>query len=71
MLRMKIDVLAELKAIGYTTFRLRAEKILSESTMTRLRRRQMIGEASLDTICGLLKCQPGMLIEWLPDDKAE
>ena len=37
MLQYKMNVLQELKNAGYSTYRIRAEKILSEGTMQRLR----------------------------------
>ena len=30
MIRYKLDILEELKAVGYTTYRLRREKLLAE-----------------------------------------
>lgn len=69
MLRYKIDVMKELKDAGYYSRRLRTEKLLTESAMTNLRRGVMIRPESLDKICSILKCQPGMIIEWVPDEK--
>lgn len=66
-LRYKIDVLAELKKIGYTTTILRNEKILSEGVMTSLRKRANISWDNIDKICRLLKIQPGDLLEWVDD----
>ena len=37
MLRYKFDVLASFKAIGYTSYKLRKEKILGEATIQQLR----------------------------------
>ena len=37
MLRYKVNILLELKSAGYNTTRLRREKILSESTLQRIR----------------------------------
>jgi len=69
MLRYKRDILKELKDAGYSSTRLRNEKLLSEGTMTHLRRGVIVRPESLDTICRLLGCQPGMLIEYVPDEK--
>ena len=44
------DILAKLKEAGYTTTRLRKEKILPESTITRLRNNNPITTETLDTI---------------------
>lgn len=57
-LKYKIDVLAALKEKGYNTTRLRREKLLSESTIQKLRERQPINWANIAQICELLNCQP-------------
>ena len=64
MIRYKIDILAALKAAGYTTYKLRVDNILGEATITKLRNSDTnISLASLDKICELLKMQPADLIE--------
>ena len=67
MIRYKIDVLQALKKAGYSTYRLQREKLLSAGTVQKIRS----GDVSLsieivNTICGLLECQPGDLLEWYP-----
>ena len=69
MLRYKLNILKELKDAGYSSTRLRNERLLSEATMTHLRRGVIVHPESLDTICRLLGCQPGILIEYVPDEK--
>ena len=64
-LKFKIDVLASLKEKGYTTYRIRQEKILSESTVQKLRAGVGVSWDNLETICELLECQPGELIEFV------
>ena len=56
----KIDVIAELKAHGYNTNRLRKEKLLSES----LRTKSYISMDNLAKLCALLDCQPSDLIAY-------
>lgn len=69
MLRYKIDVLQELKRAGYSTYRVRAEKVLSEGTMQRLRTKSTaISVESLGILCNILQCQPGDILEWVPED---
>lgn len=64
MLRYCIDVLEELKKKGYTTTRIRREKILSESTLTRLREgKTSISCDSIGVICSMLRCQPSDILE--------
>lgn len=71
MIRYKIDVIEELKKKGYTTTRIRNERILSEATLTNIRRNKPITTATLDIICSILKKQPGQIIEYIPDNKTE
>lgn len=62
-LRYKTDILAELRAAGYNTNRLRKERLLSESTIQKLRQKTGVSWSSLETVCNLLDRQPGELIE--------
>ena len=41
-IKYKIDVLAALKSAGYSTYRLRKEKILAESTMQQFRAGEIV-----------------------------
>lgn len=61
--KYKVDVMAQLKAAGYSSTRLRTEKILGQSYMHQLRHGEMVSWNALDVICGILACQPGDLIE--------
>lgn len=58
----KIDVLQALKNKGYNTNRLRKEKILSESTIQKLRDNKPISWANIAQICELLECQPNYFL---------
>ena len=66
-LQYKIDVLAALKEIGITTYKIRQEKILSESTVQKLRASKGVSWENLETLCRLLDCQPADLIEYIKD----
>lgn len=63
-LRFKMDVLAELKKKGFTSYRIRQDKILSESTVQKLRSGKGLAWDSIETLCRLLECQPGDLLEY-------
>ena len=64
MLKYRINVLEELKKKGYTTTRLRKDKILAESTLTRLREgKTSISCDSIGVICSMLRCQPSDVLE--------
>ena len=62
-LRYKIDVLAALKEAGYSSYRLRKEKLLSESILQKLRDGIIVSTDVIEQLCGLLNCQPGDLLE--------
>lgn len=64
-IRYKIDVLAELKAKGYNTTRLRKEKLIAESTIQQLREQKLVSWANIDRLCGLLECQVGDILEYI------
>ena len=66
----KIDILSELKAAGYSTYRLRKEKLLGEDTMQKIRRSELVSWENIATICRLLQCQPGDIIEYVEDNEA-
>lgn len=65
MLVYKMNVLEALKENGYNTSILRKEKLLNESAIQSLRRNEMVGIKSLDSICRLLNKQPGDIVEYV------
>lgn len=65
----KIDILKELSNRGYTSTRLRKEKIISEGTMQHIRNGKGITTDTLNTICIILRCQPSDIIEITPTDE--
>ena len=64
----KIDVLAALKAAGYSTYKLRKEKILAESTLQQFRNGDIVSNENLSRVCELLRCQPGDILEYVPEE---
>lgn len=65
----KINVLAELKAKGYTTTRIRQDKIMSESTLQKFRNNEMVSVDNISRLCEILDCQPGDIIEYVKEEK--
>lgn len=70
-LRFKTDILPALKAAGYNTNRLRQEKLLSESTIQKLRTGDAVSWDNLERLCCLLNCQPGDILEYIHEEKPE
>ena len=62
--KYKIDVLPALKAKGYSAYRLRKEKLLSERTIQSLRDHKPVTLESLSVVCRLLECTPNDVIEF-------
>ena len=63
-MKFKIDVLAALKEKGYNTNRIRTEKLLSQSTLQKFRNNEGVSWENIETLCRLLECQPGDLLEY-------
>lgn len=64
-IRYKVDILAELKKKGYTSTKIREDKLIGQSYLQQLRRGELVSWKALNTICALLECQPGDLIEYV------
>lgn len=67
-LRFKVDILDSLKEKGYTTYTLRKENILSQSTIQKLREGKGLAWDNIERLCALLDCQPGDLLEYVGVD---
>ncbi len=68
-LKYKFDVLQELKARGYSAYRLAQEKLLSGSSIQKLRTGEVLGAEGIATLCELLECQPGDLLRYNREEK--
>ena len=56
-----------MKTEGLTTYRIRKDKIISEATLQSIRKDKSITTDSLAALCEALNCQPGDLMEYVPD----
>ena len=63
MIKYKTDILAALKEKGFSTYRLRKEKIFGERVVQQLRDKEPFSWEVLSRLCLLLECQPGDLLE--------
>ncbi len=68
MWKYKIDILKELSARGYTSTKLRKDKIISEGSMQHIRKGKGISIDTLNTICLILRLEPSDIIEIIPTD---
>lgn len=67
----KIDIISALKKAGYSTYRIRKERLLGEATLQKIRNKEMISLDNISTVCRLLKCQPGDIMEYVDDEGTE
>lgn len=62
MITYKIDVLSRLKDAGYSTYRLRQERVFSEKTIQAFRKCELVSFASYDKLCQMLHCDIGDIL---------
>lgn len=67
-MRYKVDVMAKLKEAGYTTTKIRKDKIMGEAMLQKIRQGQMVSWATMETLCELLACDVGDLITYTKDE---
>lgn len=70
-IRYKMNVLKELKKKGFSSYRLRKERIMGEQQLQQIREGVIISTAGLEKLCRMLDCQPGDLLEYAPEDEGE
>ena len=58
-----LNILEKLKENGYNTFRIRKEKIFSESVLTKFRKSQPVSIIQLVKVCELTNCNISDIIE--------
>ena len=59
-----------LKEKGITTYYIRKNKIVTETTLQRLRNGDNITTDAICKFCALLNCQPGDIMEYIPDNES-
>ena len=69
MFKYKINVLKALSEKGFTTTRIRKEKILSEATMQNIRSGKSVTLETLNIVCVILRCQLSDIIDIEPTDE--
>ena len=67
-LTYKIDILAVLKEKGYSTYRIRKDKLFGEATLQKLRNKETVSWENIEKLCKLLECQPGDIMEYVEED---
>ena len=67
-LQYKINVVNALKEKGYTTYTLRKEQLLSESTIQKLRGGKGVSWENLEILCRLLDCDISDILEFVKEE---
>lgn len=71
-IKYKIDILEALKEKGFTSYRIRKEKIFGQKTLQDFRNGNVVLSADcLEKLCNILDCQIGDLIEYVSDDNKQ
>ena len=68
-LRNKIDILSALKNKGYSTTRIREEKLIGQSYLQQLRHGELVSWKTIDTLCRLLECNVGDIVEYVDEQE--
>ena len=66
-IRYKGEIIKALKDAGYSSYRIRQEKTFGQSILTAFRKGEAITWVTLDSLCKILRCQPGDLLEFIFD----
>lgn len=70
-IQYKIDIMAELKNKGYSSTRIREEKLIGQSYLQQIRHGELVSWKTIDTICSLLDCQVGDLVEYVNESNVQ
>ena len=68
-IRYKIDVMAALKEKGYSSTRIRDEKLIGQSYLQQLRHGELVSWKTIDTLCRLLECNVGDIVEYVDEQE--
>ena len=67
---LKYDKTFELfKHKGITTYKIKKENLISQSALQKMKVGGHIDTRTIERLCAVLECQPGDLIEYIPNKK--
>ena len=69
MIRYKFDIMQALRDRGYDSKKIKTERILSQATITAIKRGGNITTDTLNRLCIILRMQPSDIIEIVPTDE--
>lgn len=65
----RIDIIAALKEKGYTTYKIRKEKIFAENTMQAFRSGKMVSYETIGKLCSMLECDVGDILQYQEEEE--
>ncbi len=68
-LRFKIDIMKALKDKGFSSAKIREEKLIGQSYLQQIRHGEMVSWKTIDTLCKLLQCQVGDIVEYYEQEQ--
>lgn len=63
------NIIEELGKKGYTTYKIKQEKIFNQTQLQNLRDNKLLTQDNLNKLCELLECQPGDILEYRKDNE--
>lgn len=54
---------------GINSYTVKKTKAISQGVVTKLRRNQCLTTETINNLCKILNCQPGDLMEYVPDEE--
>ncbi len=68
-IKYKMNLVTALKEAGYNSTVIRQEKIMGQRELQKLRHNELVSWATIETICKLLQCQPGDILEYTEENE--
>lgn len=69
-IKYRFDIIKQLKLHGYTTAKIRKDKLFSESTLQAFRTNRLVSFDTIFKLCDILHCDIGDIIHYIPDESA-
>lgn len=69
MYKYKIDVVGALAEKGYNSYKIKKDKLMSQGTLIKLKNNENVTLETLNTVCCMLRCNIGDVIEIVPSDE--
>ena len=63
-------LIALMQAKGITSYTVKKDNIIGQATYKKIREGGNIDTRTIDALCALLSCQPGDIMEYIPEEEA-